>query len=276
MCAFVLVAEDDEKQAELVRRYLEHEGHTVAVVHDGRAAIDEVRRRPPDLLVLDVMMPRVDGLGVTRVLRGGSGGTSAASGIPILMLTARTTEDDLLLGLDLGADDYLTKPYSPRELMARVRTLLRRARGTHHPVVEGADAVPLVLRAGGLAVDPVRHEVTVDGRLVECTPGEFELLAALAAEPERVFTRPQLLDRIHGSSGYISVRTVDVHVLNLRKKIEDDPRRPRHLVTVFGVGYKLTGAAFGAALGATPGAASGAASGAAPGAASGVAARRGA
>lgn len=262
MCAFVLVAEDDEKQAELVRRYLEREGHTVAVVHDGRAAIDEVRRRPPDLLVLDVMMPRVDGLGVTRVLRSGlgSGGGGSGSGggpdagIPILMLTARTTEDDLLLGLDLGADDYLTKPYSPRELMARVRTLLRRSQGTHHPVVEGGETVPRVLRVGGLTVDPVRHEVTVDGRLVECTPGEFELLAALAAEPERVFTRPQLLDRIHGSSGYISVRTVDVHVLNLRKKIELDPRRPRHLVTVFGVGYKLTGAAFGAAPGAPLGA----------------------
>lgn len=247
MCAFVLVAEDDEKQAELVRRYLEREGHTVAVVHDGRAAIDEVRRRPPDLLVLDVMMPRVDGLGVTRVLRGGNG---PAVGIPILMLTARSTEDDLLLGLDLGADDYLTKPYSPRELMARVRTLLRRSQGTHHPVAEGAETVSRVLRVGGLSVDPVRHEVTVDGQLVECTPGEFGLLAALAAEPERAFTRPQLLDRIHGSSGYISVRTVDVHVLNLRKKIEVDPRRPRHLVTVFGVGYKLTGAAFGAALGA--------------------------
>lgn len=269
MCAFVLVAEDDEKQAELVRRYLEREGHTVAVVHDGRAAIDEVRRRPPDLLVLDVMMPRVDGLGVTRVLRGGNGSGighggggegGPTPGIPILMLTARSTEDDLLLGLDLGADDYLTKPYSPRELMARVRTLLRRSQGTHHPVVEGGEDVPRVLRVGGLTVDPVRHEVTVDGRLVECTPGEFELLAALAAEPERVFTRPQLLDRIHGSSGYISVRTVDVHVLNLRKKIEVDPRRPRHLVTVFGVGYKITGAAaFGAAAGASPGAPLGAA-----------------
>ncbi|MFF1693233.1 response regulator transcription factor [Streptomyces sp. NPDC058257] len=270
MCAFVLVAEDDEKQAELVRRYLEREGHTVAVVHDGRAAIDEVRRRPPDLLVLDVMMPHVDGLGVTRVLRGGNGGGSGGgpgpvAAIPILMLTARTTEDDLLLGLDLGADDYLTKPYSPRELMARVRTLLRRAQGTYHPVVEGAESVPRVLRAGGIAVDPVRHEVTVDGRLVECTPGEFDLLAALAAEPERVFTRPQLLDRIHGSSGYISVRTVDVHVLNLRKKIEDDPRRPRHLVTVFGVGYKLTVAPIGAPpTGAPP---IGAPTAAAPGAA---------
>ncbi|MFG2498635.1 response regulator transcription factor [Streptomyces sp. NPDC048441] len=266
MCAFVLVAEDDEKQAELVRRYLEREGHTVSVVHDGRAALDEVRRRPPDLLVLDVMMPRVDGLGVTRVLRGGAGSfrtEEQQAGIPILMLTARTTEDDLLLGLDLGADDYLTKPYSPRELMARVRTLLRRAKGTHHPVVEGAEAAPRVLRVGGLVVDPVRHEVTVDGRLVDCTPGEFELLAALAAEPERAFTRPQLLDRIHGSSGYISERTVDVHILNLRKKIEEDPRRPRHLVTVFGVGYKLTGAAYGAALRAAHGASHGAPLGAA-------------
>ncbi|MGW7272168.1 response regulator transcription factor [Streptomyces sp. NPDC054864] len=275
MCAFVLVAEDDEKQAELVRRYLEREGHTVAVVHDGRAAIDEVRRRPPDLLVLDVMMPRVDGLGVTRVLRGGNAG-GPVPGIPILMLTARTTEDDLLLGLDLGADDYLTKPYSPRELMARVRTLLRRSQGTHHPVVDGAEAVPRVLRVGGLSVDPVRHEVTVDGRLVECTPGEFELLAALAAEPERVFTRPQLLDRIHGSSGYISVRTVDVHVLNLRKKIEIDPRRPRHLVTVFGVGYKLTGAVSGEVASVASGAAFDAGLGAGLDAALGAAARRGA
>ncbi|MGA4840457.1 response regulator transcription factor [Streptomyces sp. G45] len=238
MCAFVLVAEDDEKQADLIRRYLEREGHTVGVVHDGRAALDEVRRRDPDLLILDWMMPGVDGLGVTRVLRSDTrpGGAS----LPILMLTARSTEDDLLLGLDLGADDYLTKPYSPRELMARVRTLLRRASGAaHRPPPPSSDAEGRVLRAGGLVVDALRHEVTVDGRPVECTPGEFELLTAMAAEPDRVFTRPQLLDRIHGSSGYISARTVDVHVLNLRKKIEANPRAPRRLVTVFGVGYKL-------------------------------------
>ncbi|ARX85357.1 XRE family transcriptional regulator [Streptomyces alboflavus] len=245
MCAFVLVAEDDEKQADLIRRYLEREGHTVGVVHDGRAALEQVRRHAPDLLILDVMMPEVDGLGVTRVLRAGPrpgehpglGAAPGASTLPILMLTARSTEDDLLLGLDLGADDYLTKPYSPRELMARVRTLLRRAGGTAHLPPPDPDA--RVLRAGGLVVDERRHEVTVDERRVECTPGEFELLAAMAAEPERVFTRPQLLDRIHGSSGYISARTVDVHVLNLRKKIEANPRAPRRLVTVFGVGYKL-------------------------------------
>ncbi|MFJ2771160.1 response regulator transcription factor [Streptomyces sp. NPDC087300] len=238
MCAFVLVAEDDEKQAELVRRYLEREGHTVAVVHDGRAALGEARDRTPDLLILDVMMPGADGLEVTRVLRS-SQGPPDLTGLPILMLTARSTEDDLLAGLDLGADDYLTKPYSPRELMARVRTLLRRVGGIHHPV---PDAAQRVLRVDGLVVDPLRHEVTVDGRGVDCTPGEFDLLTALAGEPDRVFTRPQLLDRIHGSSGYISVRTVDVHVLNLRKKIESDPRNPARLITVFGIGYKLVGA----------------------------------
>ncbi|WP_055563933.1 response regulator transcription factor, partial [Streptomyces atriruber] len=179
MCAFVLVAEDDEKQAELVRRYLEREGHEVAVVHDGSAALAEVRRRLPDLLILDVMMPGTDGLAVTRFLRDGNGSAELAR-LPVLMLTARSTEDDLLMGLDTGADDYLTKPYSPRELMARVRTLLRRAGGIHPPL-PGTDR--RILRVGGLVVDPLRHEVTVDGRHVDCTPGEFDLLTVLAEEP---------------------------------------------------------------------------------------------
>lgn len=231
MCAHVLVAEDDAKQAELVRRYLRREGHTVTVVHDGRAAIEEARRREPDLLVLDIQMPRVDGLDVARVLR-------AESDLPILMLTARSTEDDLLLGLDLGADDYMTKPYSPRELMARIRTLLRRSSARRPP--EAPPAPDPVLRVGGLTVDPARHEVTVDGRPADCTPGEFHILAALAALPGRVFSRAQLLDSVHGFDRYITTRTVDVHIMNLRKKIEPDPRRPRYLVTVFGVGYKLT------------------------------------
>jgi DNA-binding response OmpR family regulator len=227
MCAHVVLAEDDQKQAELVRRYLEREQHTVVVVHDGRAALDEVRRQRPDLLVLDVMLPGVDGLDVCRILR-------RESDLPVLMLTARSTEDDLLLGLDLGADDYVTKPFSPRELMARVRTLLRRTRAA---ALSPPDPV---LRVGGVTVDPVRHELTSDGSVIACTPGEFRLLATLAAQPDRVFTRAQLLEHMHGFDRYITSRTIDVHVMNLRKKIEPDPRRPVRLVTVYGVGYKLT------------------------------------
>jgi DNA-binding response OmpR family regulator len=224
MCAHVVLAEDDPKQAELVRRYLERERHTVSVVHDGRTALEEVRSSRPDLLVLDVMLPGVDGLDVCRILR-------RESDLPVLMLTARSTEDDLLLGLDLGADDYVTKPFSPRELMARVRTLLRRTRpGTPDPV----------LRVGGVTVDPVRHELSSDGVVVACTPGEFRLLETLAEQPGRVFTRAQLLEHMHGFDKYITSRTIDVHVMNLRKKIEPNPRKPMRLVTVYGVGYKLT------------------------------------
>jgi two-component system, OmpR family, alkaline phosphatase synthesis response regulator PhoP len=224
--ANVLVAEDDPKQAELLRRYLEHEGHTVSVVGDGRAALDRIRRDPPDLLVLDVMMPRVDGLDVCRILR-------QDSQVPVLIVTARSTEDDLLLGLDLGADDYLTKPYSPRELAARVRTLLRRTR----PMAPRPVVPPLSV--GDLLLDPVRHEVTVSGAPVQCTPGEFALLNAFVAEPGRVFSRDQLLRRLHGLDSYITARTVDVHVMNLRRKIEANPRRPARLLTVYGIGYKL-------------------------------------
>ncbi|MCX4903715.1 response regulator transcription factor [Streptomyces sp. NBC_00878] len=225
MSAYVLVAEDDVKQAEVIRRYLEREGHTALVVNDGRAAIDEVRRRQPDLLVLDVMLPLIDGLDVCRVLR-------RECDVLVLMLTARRTEADLLLGLDLGADDYMTKPYSPRELMARIRTLLRRTRATTPD--------DPVLRIGALTIDPVRRTVGLDGRPVVCTPGEFEILAAMATEPERVFTRRQLLTVTRGFDRYITERTVDVHILNLRKKIEAVPGRPAYLQTVFGVGYKLT------------------------------------
>lgn len=231
MCAHVVVAEDDPKQAELIRRYLHNAGHRVAVVHDGRAALDEARACRPDLMVLDVMMPRVDGLDVCRALRA----DPALAGLPVLMLTARSAEDDLLLGLDLGADDYMTKPYSPRELMARVRTLLRRAASTAPP----APATDPVLRVGPVTVDPVRHEVTCDGRPVTCTPGEFALLSLLAAEPGRVFSRAQIIQHQHGFDRWFTSRTVDVHVMNLRRKIEPAPDRPVRLLTVYGVGYKL-------------------------------------
>lgn len=228
VCAQVLVAEDDPKQAELIKRYLEHDHHRVVVVHDGRAAIDEARRRQPDLAVLDVMMPKVDGLDVCRVLR-------AESDVPIVLLTARTTEDDVLLGLDLGADDYVTKPYSPRQLAARVRAILRRsARGQ-----SGQHRERPSLEVGDLVVNEQRHEVTLDGALLDCTPAEFRLLATLAAAPGRVFTRGQLLSQAFGMDRFVTERTIDVHVMNLRRKLEADPRRPARLLTVYGVGYKL-------------------------------------
>jgi DNA-binding response OmpR family regulator len=225
----VLVAEDDEKQAELIRRSLLAEGHTATVVHDGGAALDAARRLRPDLLVLDLMLPVLDGFDVCRRLRRDDG----ESAVPVVMLTARSGEDDLLLGLDLGADDYLTKPYSPRELMARIRTVLRRSGSTR-----GDDPA---VRAAGLSVDPVRHEVRCDGALVECTPAEFQILLAMAAEPERVFTRHQLLQCARGFDRASTERAIDVHIMNLRRKIEADPRRPVRLLTVFGVGYKLSG-----------------------------------
>jgi len=223
--AHVLIAEDDRRQAEVLRRYVESDGHRTTVVHDGRDALDQARRHRPQLLVLDVMMPGLDGLNVCRILR-------RESDLLVLMLTARADEDDLLRGLDLGADDYLTKPYSPRELMARVRTLLRRV-----------DRVPRTIdgirRVGALAVDPVRREVTVDGRPVNCTPGEFAILAALVEQPERAFTRAQLLEHTRGVDRDSTERAIDTHLVNLRRKIEPDVRRPAYLVTVYGVGYKL-------------------------------------
>ena len=230
MGARVVVAEDDVKQADLVSRYLRHDGHDVTVVHDGTAALEAARRVEADLVVLDVMMPGPDGFAVCRRLR-------AESEVAILMLTARIGEDDLVHALDLGADDYLTKPYSPRELAARVRTLLRRS-GSGRP----SGAGDVVLRVGDVEVDPRRHEVRVGGELVPLTPGEFAVLRLFAGEPGRVFTRDQVISHVHGVDGYLTTRTVDVHVMNLRRKIEADPRRPRRLVTVYGVGYKLVDA----------------------------------
>lgn len=222
------MVEDDLKQAELVRRYLAHDGHDVTVVHDGRAALDRFRNDQPDLVVLDVMLPVMDGLDVCRALR-------RESDLPLLMLSARSLEDDLVLGLSLGADDYIRKPFSPREMVARVQTLLRRTG-------PGAPGPGAVARVAGLVVDVARHEVTVDGAWVDCTPGEFELLATLAAEPGRAFTRRQLLQRLLGDDRYVTPRTVDMHVMNLRKKIEPCPSHPRRIITVYGVGYKLADA----------------------------------
>ncbi|MFI5843508.1 response regulator [Catenuloplanes sp. NPDC051500] len=226
MSAHLLIAEDDRKHAEILRRYLESAGYRTTITHDGRTALDQARRLRPDLLLLDVMMPEMDGLDLCAVIR-------RESDVPVLMLTARTSEDDLLLGLDRGADDYLTKPYRPRELLARIKTLLRRA-----DRVVSRD----VLRAGPITIDLTRRVVTVADREIDCTPDEFAILAALADRPERVFTRAQLLEQTRGYGRDSTERAIDTHMSNLRRKIEPNPRRPTLLLTVYGVGYKLAGA----------------------------------
>jgi len=223
--ARVLVAEDDPKQAHLIRLYLERDGHSVLVVSDGRRALEHSRARRPDLLVLDVMLPGVDGFDLCRILR-------AESDVPILLLTARSTEDDVLLGLDIGADDYVTKPFSPRELAARVRALLRRAG-------KGAPDAAAARTVGDLEIDAARFEVRVAGRPVVLTAKEFGILEVLAEAPGRVFTRAQIIDRAFGFDHYVLERTVDAHVMNLRRKIEEDPADPRYVQTVYGRGYRL-------------------------------------
>lgn len=223
MNARVLIAEDDPKQANLLRVYLEREGHSVQVVGDGLAALERCRAYRPDLVVLDVMMPTLSGLDVCRILR-------AESDVGILLLTARSTENDILVGLDLGADDYVTKPYSPRQLAARVRALLRRTR---------PGAKDEVVRVGDLEIDEGRFQVRVAGRPVELTAKEFGILATLAAAPGRVFTRAQIIDRAFGFDNHVEERTVDAHVMNLRRKVEDDPAEPRYVQTVYGRGYRL-------------------------------------
>ncbi|WP_369276481.1 response regulator transcription factor [Streptomyces sp. R11] len=227
MSARILVAEDDEMQARLIRVYLEREGHIVQCVHDGRMALERARTGWPDLLVLDVMMPAVSGLDVCRILR------AEASRIPIMMLTAQSTETDMLLGLDLGSDDYLTKPYSPRELAARVRSLLRRTR-------EPAATPPAAITVGNLVIDTARFEVHVAGQLVALTAKEFAILTVLAAEPGRVFTRPEIIDHAFGLDREVLARTVDVHVMNLRRKVQQVPGESRCLLeTVYGRGYRI-------------------------------------
>ncbi|MFF4789461.1 response regulator transcription factor [Streptomyces sp. NPDC001276] len=225
MPARILVAEDDVKQAQLIRIYLEREGNDVQIVADGRSAIDRARSTRPDLIVLDVMMPNVDGLDVCRILR-------AESQVPILLLTARSTEEDMLLGLDLGADDYMTKPYSPRELTARVRALLRRSRAAG-----GARAD--VLTVGDLEIDTARFEVRVAGSHVPLTGKEFAILTVLAEEPGRVFTRAQIIDRVFGFDQNVLERTVDAHVMNLRRKLEKGQPEAHRVETVYGRGYRL-------------------------------------
>jgi DNA-binding response OmpR family regulator len=222
--ARILVVDDEPKIVQLVRDYLERAGFAVSTARDGNEALMRAHQERPDLIVLDLGLPALDGLEVTRRLR-------RDSGVPIIMLTARHEETDKVVGLELGADDYVTKPFSPRELEARVRAVLRRP---------ARDTDAELLHAGDLTLDLPRLRVEVSGRPVPLTATEFQLLAALARQPGRVFTRAQLLDAIHGVAFDSYERAIDAHVKNIRRKIEPDPRSPRYLLTVYGVGYRLT------------------------------------
>jgi DNA-binding response OmpR family regulator len=220
----ILVVEDEPQIATLVRDYLEHAGFAVLTAGDGQGALALARARRPDALVLDLGLPRLDGLDVIRAIR-------RDSRVPILILSARGDEADRVAGLELGADDYVVKPFSPRELVARVRAVLRRA--------ESAPLADERITAGDLQLDPVRRRVTVAGRPVTLTPTEFELLATLAREPGRVWTRAQLLDAVHGFSLETYERAIDGHIRNLRRKLEPDDASPSYVRTVHGVGYAL-------------------------------------
>jgi DNA-binding response OmpR family regulator len=222
----ILVVDDDKKIVDLVSLYLKRDGYSVLAAYDGQDALDTARRKQPDLIVLDLLLPELDGTDVCLLLR-------AESHVPIIMLTARSTDEDKLLGLDIGADDYLTKPFNPRELVARIRAVLRRATPDEEPIED--------VCFGDLTVSFVRHEVFLQSRPVNLTPTEFRLLETLVKNPGRAFSRVDLLDRAFGYDYDGVERTVDVHIMNLRRKIEPEPGRPRHIVTVPGLGYRFEG-----------------------------------
>ena len=224
----ILVIEDERKTSELIQLYLQRNGYTALAAADGRTGLEMARTHQPDLIVLDLMLPGLDGLDLCRILR-------AEANIPIIMLTARSTEDDKLLGLELGADDYLTKPFSPRELVARVRTVLRRA-GTQPP----AEPSP-ILEWDTLSLNTSQHTLTQAGQPLTLTPKEFRLLETFMREPGRVFNRVELLEKAFGLDYEGLERTIDVHIRNLRQKIEANPNQPVYVQTVFGVGYRLGG-----------------------------------
>jgi len=224
----ILVVDDEPHIVEIVRDYLKQAGYRVVTANDGQTALIQARHERPDLIVLDLMMPGgLDGLDVCRRLRQDPG----LADVPIIMLTARVEETDKLIGLEIGADDYVTKPFSPRELVARVRAVLRRARGHGPP--------PGIVRVHELAVDLTKRSVTVGGQPVSLTPTEFDLLAVMARNPGRPFTRAQLMDLVYDVAYVGYDRAIDSHIKNLRRKIEPDTRQPRYILTVYGVGYKF-------------------------------------
>ncbi|HSW57871.1 MAG TPA: response regulator transcription factor, partial [Dehalococcoidales bacterium] len=224
----VLIVDDDAKIVELVKMYLVRDGYHVLTAYNGDDALKLARESRPDLLVLDIMLPGINGLEICRILR-------TESPIPIILLTARTTEEDRIIGLDLGADDYVTKPFSPRELAARVRAVFRRT----------ADEIDLLgpeeLKFGDLSINFKNHEARLKNQLIKLTPVEFKLLGVFVREPNRVFTRAQLVEKVLGFDFDGFDRTIDVHILNLRRKLETDSDRPSNIRTVYGSGYKFTG-----------------------------------
>lgn len=220
----ILVVDDEKKIVDIVKAYLERERYQVIVAYDGEEALDMAREQQPDLLVLDLMLPGISGWDVCRILR-------KESDIPIIMLTARDEVTDKIVGLELGADDYVTKPFDPKELVSRVKSVLRRS--------QGSATYSAVLKVGEMTIDVEKRLARIAGEAVELTSTEFDLLKIMAQHPGRVYSRMKLLDEIQGDSYEGYERTIDSHIKNLRKKIEPDPNQPRHIVTVYGVGYKL-------------------------------------
>ncbi|MEW6580118.1 MAG: response regulator transcription factor [Chloroflexota bacterium] len=225
MSRTILIADDESHIRDTVRAYLEAGGFRVLTAQDGREAVFAVRHEKPDLVILDVMMPEMDGWEAARLIR-------RESAVPIIFLTARVDDVDQITGLELGADEYVTKPFSPRVLVAQVRAVLRRAYGD-------LAAEPTTWRVGDLELNTETHLVTLGGGRVELTPSEFDLLAVLIQRPGRVYTRMELLERVQGEAFAAYERTIDVHIKNLRAKIEADPRQPRYIETVYGVGYRM-------------------------------------
>jgi DNA-binding response OmpR family regulator len=223
MQELILVVDDEKKIVDIVKAYLEKDGFRVITAYDGKAAIDAAKAKRPDLIILDLMLPGISGFDVTRTVRG-------FSRVPIIMLTARDDTADKILGLELGSDDYVTKPFNAKELVSRVRAVLRRY-----------EASPPAKPVDGLVLDTEKRTVAIEGRLVELTQMEFDMLRVMAESPGRVFSRMQLLDRLQGDSYEGYERTIDSHIKNLRKKIEPDPDNPKYVLTVHGVGYKVAG-----------------------------------
>lgn len=221
----ILVVDDEEMIVRTVKAYLDQEGFKTYTAYDGEEALRAFNEKGPDLIILDLMLPKLSGIEVTKMIR-------STSTVPIIMLTAKASEADRVVGLELGADDYVVKPFSPRELVARVRAVLRR--------IDGETGVNERIACGKLEIDLRSREVTVDGKVIELTPTEFDLLSYLAHHPGQVFTRLQLLREVQGYTYDAFARTIDTHVKNLRRKVEENPKDPKYILTVHGVGYRFT------------------------------------